>query len=168
MPEPKSYTAYYKPVPLNFWFYFGVIIFLLLIGYNVFRMVVPFDSDDFLDQWFVPSAHVILFYSLLERSYKKYKNSKVHNCFIQVDSEGIKWRIYEASYHVRESEIIVWSDVRKIVVDDKKITIKYMSTYFSDNIPFEKLAEEDKNLLIEALNDQIQYRSIPYVKQMVA
>ena len=168
MPEPKSYTAFYKPVPLNFWFYFGVIIFLLLIGYNVFRMAVPFDSDDFLDQWFVPSAHVILFYSLLERSYKKYKNSKVNNCFIQVDSEGIKWRVYEASYHVRESEIIIWSDVRKIVVDDKKITIKYMSTYFSDSIPFEKLAEEDKNLLIEALNDQIQHRFIPYENRMAA
>jgi hypothetical protein len=168
MPEPKSYTAYYKPVPLNFWFYFLVVIVLLLIVYNIFRMVVPLDSDDFLSQWFVPSTQIILFFSLLERSYKKYKNSKVNHCFIQVDSDGIKWRVYEASYHVRESEIIIWSDVKKIVIDDQKITIKYMSTYFSDSIPFEKLTEEDKKLLIEALNDQIQHRSIPYENRMAA
>ena len=48
------------------------------------------------------------------------------------------------------------------MIDDKKITIKYMSTYFSDNIPFETITEGDKALLIEALNEQIQHRSIPY------
>lgn len=168
MPEPKSYTAYYKPIPLNFWFYFWVVLLLLLTGFDIFRMIVPFDSDDFLDQWFVPSAHLILFYSLFERSYKKYKNSKIKNCFIKVDAEGISWCLYQGNYNVKEREIIIWSDVKKIVIDKDKITVKYMSTYFSDNIPFEKLLEEDKVLLIEALNDQIQYRSIPYENRMAA
>ena len=87
---------------------------------------------------------------------------------MKVDEEGIRWNLHHGNYDVKESEIIVWSDIKKVVIDDKKITIKYMSTYFSDNIPFETITEEDKALLIEALNDQIQHRSIPYENRMAA
>ena len=87
---------------------------------------------------------------------------------MKVDDEGIRWNLHHGNYNVKESEIVVWSDIKKVVIDDKMITIKYMSTYFSDNIPFEKLSEDDKRLLIDALNDHIQYRSIPYENRMAA
>lgn len=163
MHEPKSYTAYYKPIPLRFWFYFWCVIISLLIGLNIFLLATPSDEDPhFWKEWLVPAAHFMIYYTTIERLYKQYKNSKIKNCFIKVNSEGISWRLPKVNYDVKESEIIVWSDIKKIVIDEKKITIKYMSTYFSDNVPFDTITEEDKALLIEALNDQIQHRSIPY------
>ena len=169
MPESKSYTAYYKPVPLGFWFYIGIIIIPLLTVFNIFRMASPFDGDDgFFRQWILPVVHLILYYTIIERLYKQYKNSKINNCFIKVDEEGISWRLPKPGTNVREREVIVWNDIKKIVIDKDKITVKYMSTYFSDNIPFETITEEDKNLLIEALNDQILHRSIPYENRMAA
>ncbi|BFG71396.1 hypothetical protein KACHI17_22770 [Sediminibacterium sp. KACHI17] len=169
MPEPKSYTAYYKPVPLGFWFYFWIIIVPIAAGLNVFRMVFPFEGDeDFFSRWVFTSAQLIILYGFLERLYQQYKNSKINNCFIKVDDEGISWRLPKPAMGAKEREIIVWSDIKKIVVDEKKVTVKYMSTYFSDTIPFETIIEEDKALLIEALNDQIQFRSIPYENRMAA
>jgi len=171
MHEPKSYTAYYKPVPLNFWFYFWlVLLILMLLGvtYNLIRLIWPSSFGSSWENWFTSTVHGFIFYSAAERMYKQYKNSRVNNCFIKVDSEGISWRLPKVNYDVKESEMIVWGDVKKIVIDEKKITVKYMSTYFSDNIPFDTITEENRALLIEALNDQIQHRSIPYENQIAA
>ncbi len=168
MHKPKSHTAYYRPVPLGFWFYVWIIVVPLLAGFNVFRMVSPFEGDNFFRQWISPSVHMIIFYGFFERLYKQYKNSKIKNCYIKIDEEGISWRLPRPGIDVKEREVIVWDDIKKIVVDEKKIIIKYMSTYFSDNIPFETITDEDKALLIEALNDQIQHRSIPFENRMAA
>ncbi len=168
MHKPKSHTAYYKPVPLNFWFYFWAFLLVLVTIYMIMRLIWPTLYNNTWENWFTSIAHFFVFYSTAERIYKQYKNSKIKNCFIKVDSDGISWRLPQSSSDVREKEIIVWKDIKKIVVDEKKITIKYTSTYFSDNIPFDTIIEEDKDLLIEALNDQIQHRSIPYENRMAA
>lgn len=168
MPEPKSYTAYYRPIPLGFWFYFWIVLLVIVIVYNIIRFLWP---PSFMSDWenfLTPIAHGFVFYSTAEHLYKQYKNSKIKNCFVKVDEEGIRWNLHQGNYDVKESEIIVWSDIKKVVIDDKKITIKYMSTYFSDNIPFETITEKDKALLIEALSDQIQHHSIPYENRMAA
>lgn len=168
MHKLKSHTAYYKPIPLNFWFYFWLVLLITLIIGNIVRLILPPSHNSNWENFITPIAYSFLFYSTGERLYKQYRNSKMKNCFVKVDDEGIRWNLYHGNYDVKESEIIVWSDIKKVVIDDTKITIKYMSTYFSDNIPLEKLSEDDKILLIEALNDQIQHRSIPYENRMAA
>jgi hypothetical protein len=168
MYKPKSHTAYYKPIPLNFWFYFWLVLLIVLIIGNIIRLIWPSSNINNWENYITPIAYSFLFFSTGERLYKQYRNSKIKNCFVKVDDEGIRWNLHHGNYNVKESEIVVWSDIKKVVIDDKMITIKYMSTYFSDNIPFEKLSEDDKRLLIDALNDHIQYRSIPYENRMAA
>lgn len=168
MPEPKSSTAYYKPVPLSFWFYFWVFILVLVTIFIIMRLIWPTSNKSTSEYWFTSIFHFFIFYSIAERTYKQYKNSKIKNCFIKVDGEGVSWRLPKVDAGVKESEIVIWSDIRKIIIDEQKITVKYMSTYFSDSIPFQTITEEDKALLIEALNDQIQHRSIPFENRMAA
>jgi hypothetical protein len=168
MPEPKSYTAYYKPVPLGFWFYFWAVLLIVVIILNLVRLIWPFsDISDWKD-WVSPAANLLIFYSIGERTYKQYKNSKVNHCYITVDDIGIKWRLRKPSHKVKEEEIIVWEDVKRIKIGKEGITIKYMSTYFSDTIPLEDIAEEDRRLLLEALTDQAQQRAIPSEDLMAA
>ena len=168
MPEPKSYTAYYKPVPLGFWFYFWVFVLVLVTIFITMRLIWPTSNNNSWENWFNSIAHIFIFYSIAERTYKQYKNSKIKNCFIKVDGEGVSWRLPKADAGVKENQIVVWSDIKKIVIEEQNITVKYMSTYFSDSIAFETITEEDKALLIEALNDQIQHRSIPCENRMAA
>jgi|GEM_PF-2428765 len=161
MPDKKSYTAYYKAVPLGFWFYFWVVILIVFIVLNLIRLIWPYsDISDWKD-WISPVVNMVLFYSIAERTYKQYKNSKVNHCYITVDDMGIKWRLQKPSHKVKEEEIIVWEDVKRIKISKEGITIKYMSTYFSDTIPLEEIAEEDRRLLLEALIEQAQQRAIP-------
>jgi hypothetical protein len=161
MPENKSYTAFYTPVSLGFWFYFWTVLLIVVIILNLIRLIWPFsDISDWKD-WISPAANLLIFSSIAERTYKQYKNSKVNNCYITVDHIGIKWRLRKASHKVKEEEVIVWEDVKRIKISKEGITIKYMSTYFSDTIPLEDIAEEDRRLLFEALIYQAQNRSIP-------
>lgn len=168
MREHRSYTAYYKPVPLGFWFYFWCVLLIVVIVFNVIRLIWPPTYVADWENFLTPIAHLFVFYSTAERIYKQYKNSKIKNCFITIDEDGIKWRLHRPSYQVKEVEVILWSDVKKIIINSNGITIKYMSTYFSDTIPLEKITEEDKAFLIEALNEQTQYRSIPSENRMAA
>lgn len=160
MPETKSYTAYYKPLPLGFWFYFWLVLLIMVIVFNIIRLIWPSSDSSDWKNWLGPTAHLFIFYSTGERLYKQYKNSKIKNCFVAVDASGINWNLNQGNYHVKEREMISWEDVKKIIIEKDKFTVKYMSTYFSDTIPIAKLTEEDQQLLREALADQIQYRSI--------
>lgn len=168
MPEPTSYTAYYKPVPLGFGFYFLLVFLAAAIVFNVINLVWPFSDEASWRNMFTPYAHFVIFYITAERMYKQYKNSKIKNCFVRVDDSGITWNLDSGNYNVKEREVIAWKDVKKIVVDKDKITVKYMTTYFSDSIPFEKMAVEDRQLLVAALADQIAHRSIPFENREAA
>lgn len=141
---------------------------VLVTIFIIIRLIWPTSNNSTWENWFNTIAHIFIFYSIAERTYKQYKNSKIKNCFIKVDGEGVSWRLPKVDARVKENEIVVWSDIKKIIIEEQNITVKYMSTYFSDNIPFETIIEEDKSLLIEALNDQIQHRSIPCENRMAA
>lgn len=74
MPEPKSYTAYYKPVPLGFWFYFWAVLLIVVIILNLIRLIWPFsDISDWKD-WVSPAANLLIFYSIGERNHTELKN----------------------------------------------------------------------------------------------
>jgi hypothetical protein len=169
MHKSKSYTAYYEPVPLRFWFYVWVVLLLFVIIYNIVRLIWPPANASTTWEFFLtPIAHGFIFYSTAERLYKQYQNSKIQNCFIRVDDDGICWCLHQGNYNVKEAEIIVWADVKKIVIAENRITVKYMDTYFSDHIPLEKISEENRVLLMEVLHNQIQERSIPFENRLLA
>ncbi|MBW0177317.1 hypothetical protein [Sediminibacterium sp.] len=132
------------------------------------RLLWPSSDINNWRNWLTPVAHLFIFYSTGERIYKQYKNSKLKNCFVTVDESGIKWNLNQGNYNVKEREMIVWDDIKKIVIEKDKFTVKYMSTYFSDSIPLVKMKEEDRKLLLEALVDQIQHRSISSENRMAA
>ncbi len=168
MHKPKSCTAYYEPVPLGGWFYVWLVLLLLVIIYNIVRLIWPRDGESNWEVFLTPIAHGFIFYSTAERLYKQYQNSKIQHCFVTVNDDGISWRLHQGNYKVKEAEIIVWADVKKIVIDQNKITVKYMSTYFSDDIPLEKISKENRVLLIEVLHNQMQDRSIPFENRLLA
>ena len=94
--------------------------------------------------------------------YKQYRNSKTDQCYIEIDEDGISWRLPEASYKVKEKEVIAWQDMKKVIVSENGITIRYMSTYFTDTIPFAKICEEDRDALLAFLRKQLLERSIVF------
>ena len=159
MPEEKTYTAYYKPVPLKAWFYIQVILlFLLLLGI-VYGLVMVFNGEGEKRDWF-SIFHFIILISVTDRLIKQYRSSKINHCFVSVNEEGIAWRLPEGNYKVRPKEIIVWSDIKKIKIDQNGITIKYMSTYFTDTIPFATIALHEREQLLAVLREHINSRAI--------
>lgn len=160
MPEHKTYTAYYQKIPLNFWFYFWIVLFTIAVVVDIAQLIWPPENRSVLMQWLTPFAHAMIFYSVIERCYKQYQNSKANHCFISVNETGISWRLPEASYKVKEKEIIVWQDIKKVILDEHLIIIKYMSTYFTDSIPLTRINEQDKEQLFTVLREQLSSRSI--------
>lgn len=67
---------------------------------------------------------------------------------------------WSGNYKVREKEIIGWQNIKKVVISENGITIKYMSTYFTDTVPFATINSQDKELLLAALREQLSSRSI--------
>lgn len=159
MPDGKIYTAYYKPVPLGAWFYIQIFLltaFLLGIIYGI-GMVVSGEGER--RDW-ISVFHLIIFISVASRLIGQYRKSKVNHCFITVDEEGISWLLPVESYKAKEKEIIAWGDIKKVVIGENGITIKYMSTYFTDTIPYATISAEDKEQLLTALRVQLNQRSI--------
>jgi len=161
MPERNTYTAYYQKIPLNFWFYFWLGMSAIAVVLVIIRVMSLLSGENNNSEgWVGPAVNSFIAYSVIERCYKQYRNSKINNCFITIDEEGIKWRLPEANYKVREKEIIVWQDIKKVIINENGITIKYMSTYFTDTIPYATISAEDKGQLLTALRVQLNDRSI--------
>jgi hypothetical protein len=169
MSERKTYTAHYQKIPLNFWFYFWLGISILAVTLIVIRVMwLLSPSNDGSEGWVGPVVHLFITYSVIERCYKLYRNSKINYCFITVDDGGISWRLPVESYKAKEKEIIVWQDIKKVIISENGITIKYMSTYFTDTIPFDTINAQDKNQLLTVLRNQLIERSIASEDRLAA
>ncbi len=167
MPDVKAYTAYYKRVPLSIWFYVEVVLlFVMIIGivYN-FTMILSGNAER--RDWF-SFVHVFLLVSVSTRVIKRYKKSKINHCFVTVDETGIGWLLPVESYKAKEKQMIVWPDIKKLIIDDDGVTIRYLSTYFTDTIPLATISTEDKHLLLSALRMQLKERSIVFEDRMMA
>lgn len=167
MPDAKTYTAYYKRVPLGVWFYIEVFLILGMLAGIVYGVIMLLSGNGERRDW-ISLIHIILLISISDRVIKRYRKSKINHCFITVDEEGISWRLPVESYKAKEKEIIAWVDIKKVVIGENGITIKYMSTYFTDTIPYATINAEDKEQLLIALRIQLSERSIASEDRLAA
>ncbi|TDO28967.1 hypothetical protein [Sediminibacterium goheungense] len=167
MPDAKTYTAYYKRVPLSGWFYVEVfLLFVMLIGI-AYNFVMIFSGNGERRDWF-SFVHIFLLISVSIRVVKRYRKSKINHCFVTVDDAGISWLLPVESYKAKEKQIIAWMDIKKVIIGEEGITIRYTSTYFTDSIPFATISTEDKQQLFSALRTQLKERVIVFEDRMIA
>lgn len=168
MPDnKKGYIVFYKPVQLNAWFYIQVFLLLIVLTAAVYGVVMIVSGEGESRDWF-SIFQIIIFISVSDRLIKQYKKSKVNFCFIAVDEEGVSWRLPREGTQAVEKNIIVWKDIKKVIFKSDSITIKYMSTYFTDTIPFDTINPDDKEQLLSVLRAQLSNRSIVSEDRLVA
>lgn len=167
MPDAKTYTAYYKRVPLSVWFYVEVVLLFVMLTGIAYNFVMIFSGKGESRDWF-SFIHVFLLISISTRLIKRYRKSKINHCFVTIDEAGISWLLPVESYKAKEKQMIAWPDIKKIILGEEGITIRYMSTYFTDTIPFATISKEDKQLLLSALRTQLKEKSIVFEDPMIA
>lgn len=167
MPDGKTYTAYYKRVPLGVWFYIEVFLILGMLAGIVYGIIMVLSGKGERRDW-ISLIHIILLISISNRVIKRYRKSKINYCFITVDEEGISWLLPAESYKASEKEVIAWQDIKKVIISEHGITIKYMSTYFTDTVPYATISEQDKEKLLAALREQLNSRSIVSEERLAA
>lgn len=168
MPDKNEYTAYYPPVRLGAWFYIQVFLLLMLFLGILYGAVMVISGKGERRDW-ISIVHTIIFISISNRLIQQYKKRKINHCFIKIDAAGISWRLpVDESYQSKENNIIVWSDIRKVILKEDGITIRYMSTYFTDTIPFASISEADKEQLLAVLRLYIKEKSIVAEERVAA
>jgi len=167
MADNKTYTAFYKPVPLGAWFYIQVFLLTAFLIGIIYGIVMVISGEGERRDW-ISVFHLIIFISVASRLIGQYRKSKINHCFITVDEEGISWLLPVESYKAKEKEIIAWTDIKKVIIGENGITIKYMSTYFTDTVPYATISAENKEQLLAALREQLSSRSIASEDRLAA
>lgn len=147
MPD-HSIIVYFNIKPLKPWFYIHATLLALFFFGIVFLAIDNWISNTQTSYWLLIVQFIIAINSL-DRLIKEYKDSKGNKFYIQIDKVGVSWRLPSSS--LLGTEVIIWSDIRNIKVDTNLITIAYMSTYFKNFIPLDRLNEMDKANLKEVL-----------------
>lgn len=167
MADNKTYTAFYKPVPLGAWFYIQVFLLTAFLIGIIYGIVMVVSGEGERRDW-ISVFHIIIFASAADRLIRQYRKSEVNHCFIAIDEDGISWRAPVESYKTTPKNIIVWADIKKITFKEEGITIRYMSTYFTDTIPFATISVQDKEQLLGVLREQLKDRSIASEDRLAA
>lgn len=156
----SSVKVYFKVKPIKPWFYIQVALVCIFLAAIIFLVIDDLIQNRSISNWFWLVQSVIGFISA-DRLLKEYKSSKGNRFFIQVNDEGISWILPDSTYTGKQ--IIVWSDIKYLKISSHNLTITYLSTYFKDTISFERLAEEDKQRIGEALKNYATVFNILHV-----